>query len=231
MADPRLPQQAILDVVYFCDIPTLKCLRLAHRSIRDLIDTYQISIHSNTLDRAKRRKRRAISCTDIYQYLPIICSNVHNRPYWGTWCDINCCRATCQLAHPWLNLSHQIFLGTFFFPYAYWYSASGNSRRLSGIDITHLPSYYCLSPLLNNLPTYLSFTLRHFRTETSTSQWVTICNIYRNFCKKRHLLRFITASGLAGYIPPRCSCRRLGAQHPSSSRRTNHSRSRCSWVH
>lgn len=64
MADPRLPQQVILDVVYFCDIPTLKCLRLAHRSIRDLIDTYQISIHSNALERYFTKEE-----VDLFQLL------------------------------------------------------------------------------------------------------------------------------------------------------------------
>jgi hypothetical protein len=50
MAGPQLPQHTVLDIIYFCGVPTLKCLRLAHRSICDLIDTYQISISLNALD-------------------------------------------------------------------------------------------------------------------------------------------------------------------------------------
>ncbi|PSS10958.1 hypothetical protein M430DRAFT_61324 [Amorphotheca resinae ATCC 22711] len=40
----RVSQELILNIIYFCDLPTIKHLRLANRSIRDLIDTYQISI-------------------------------------------------------------------------------------------------------------------------------------------------------------------------------------------
>jgi hypothetical protein len=47
MANPPLPQAVILDIVHFCDIPTLKSLRLAQRLVHNLIDTYQMSIYSN----------------------------------------------------------------------------------------------------------------------------------------------------------------------------------------
>jgi hypothetical protein len=43
----RLPEQIILDIVFSCDVATLKSLRLAHRLIRDLVDTYQNSICLN----------------------------------------------------------------------------------------------------------------------------------------------------------------------------------------
>ena len=63
MTDPQLPQQLILDIVYFCDVSTLKSLRLAHRSLRDLLDTYQISICSNA--KARLFQTEEIDCFQL----------------------------------------------------------------------------------------------------------------------------------------------------------------------
>ncbi|KAH8590132.1 hypothetical protein B0O99DRAFT_745437 [Bisporella sp. PMI_857] len=50
LSAPRLPPLVMLDVLFFCDVPTLKALRLAHGYIRDLIEIYQASICSHAAD-------------------------------------------------------------------------------------------------------------------------------------------------------------------------------------
>ncbi|KAH6677327.1 hypothetical protein B0J14DRAFT_689657 [Halenospora varia] len=40
----QLPQQLILEIMLNCDVPTLKHFLIAHRSFRDLIDEYEVSI-------------------------------------------------------------------------------------------------------------------------------------------------------------------------------------------
>lgn len=56
MSGLPLPAQTLLDIITFCDVSTLKSLRLTQKAIRELVDTYQISIstdiklHSFTVD-------------------------------------------------------------------------------------------------------------------------------------------------------------------------------------
>jgi len=63
MAEPRLPPQVMLDIIYVCDVPTLKLLRIVHRSFRDLIDTYQTSIYANAT-------RRLFDKSDVELFRP-----------------------------------------------------------------------------------------------------------------------------------------------------------------
>jgi len=47
MATLRLPLPVVLEIIYLCDVSTLKSLRLAGRPLLDLIDNYQASICSH----------------------------------------------------------------------------------------------------------------------------------------------------------------------------------------
>ncbi|KAF4627936.1 hypothetical protein G7Y89_g10214 [Cudoniella acicularis] len=47
MSGLPLPSLALLDIISLCDVSTLKSLRLTRKAIRNLVDTYEISISTN----------------------------------------------------------------------------------------------------------------------------------------------------------------------------------------
>src|SRR4051812_14729586 len=47
MSELPLPSQILLDIISFCDVSTLKELRLTQKAICDLMDTYGHSIATN----------------------------------------------------------------------------------------------------------------------------------------------------------------------------------------